>query len=225
MLRATKHARRIHGDKQVGVMAWTNPAASLIGGKTVHQFLGVGVAPLPKEKDMYIVKRNAATRYRIQGVRVIVIDELPMMAARWFGALEYVLRQLAVPCMQTVPWGCCQVVGAFRPCSVLCLSAFDLEGTVRSPHRLICLSTTLGGQLTVPCMFPVLVAAQLDVTGCSLAQCGTWPHGWTPPCFCAACFATRFSPVTGRLCSCMDLIGSPVRAGLSAALTGSARAR
>lgn len=110
MLRAINHARRVHGDKNVGVMAWTNSAASRIGGQTVHKFLGVGLAQLPKERVFDIVSGNAATRYRIKSARVIFIDELPMMAARWFRVLEHVMRKHATRCKQALPWGGCQVI-------------------------------------------------------------------------------------------------------------------
>lgn len=113
IVRAIQHARRIYGDKKVGVLAWTNHAAGLIGGRTVHKLLGVGTAALPKERVLEIVKGNPATRYRLQHVRVIFIDELPIIAARWFLVLEYFVRLLAPPSMQAVPRGSCQVVGTF----------------------------------------------------------------------------------------------------------------
>lgn len=128
MLRAINHARRVHGDKNVGVMAWTNSAASRIGGQTVHKFLGVGLAQLPKERVFDIVNGNAATRYRIKSARVIFIDELPMMAARWFRVLEHVMRKHAMRCKQALPWGGCQVIGAFLISSIHVSCASFLAG-------------------------------------------------------------------------------------------------
>jgi len=110
MLRAIAHARRMHGGEHVGDLAWTNRAASLIGGQTICKFLRVGGAALSKEDVLATVKGNAAAKAHIARVRVIFIDELSLVVARWFGVLEYVVRQLAVPCMQALPWGGCQVV-------------------------------------------------------------------------------------------------------------------
>lgn len=101
------------GTRMLGLLAWTNCAATRIGGQTVHKFLGVVLAQLPKERVFDIVCGNAATRYRIKTVRVIFIEELPMMPARWFRVLEHVVRRHAMHCKQAEAWGGCQVIGAF----------------------------------------------------------------------------------------------------------------
>jgi len=114
MMRAINHARRDHGEDRVGVLAWTNHAAGLIGGQTLHKFLRVGPAPLPKESVLQMVQKNSAAKYRIKNVRVMFIDEVSTIASRWFAVLENVVRQLAVPYMQALPWGGCQVIGTYR---------------------------------------------------------------------------------------------------------------
>eukprot|EP00170_Pyropia_yezoensis_P004839 contig_19696_g4853 len=105
--RAIAHARRIHGSDRVGVMAWTTAAAKLIDGQTVHKFLSVGIAELPKDRVLAAVKRNAFVHRKVANTAVIFIDELPLIAARWFNVLEFVLRRLAPAGKHGRPWGGC----------------------------------------------------------------------------------------------------------------------
>jgi len=113
MQRAIAHARRLHGADRVGVIAWTTAAAKVIDGHTLHKFLRVGIAELPKERILIAVKRNVFIRQRLSNTAVVFIDELPLIAARWFVILEYVIRQLAPAGRHGRPWGGCQVVGTF----------------------------------------------------------------------------------------------------------------
>jgi len=122
--RAIAHARRVHGRGRVGVMAWTTAAARMIDGCTLHKFLRVGIAELPKERILEAVKRNVFTRNQLTNTRVIFIDELPMISSRWFTILEYVVRQLAPAGKQGRPWGGCQVVGTYS-------SSFSIESARR----------------------------------------------------------------------------------------------
>lgn len=111
--RAVALARRIHGADRVGVMAWTTAAAKMIDGHTVHKFLRVGIAERPKERVLESVKRNRFVRRMVANTAVVFIDELPLIATRWFNILEYVVRQLAPAGRHGRPWGGCQVVGKF----------------------------------------------------------------------------------------------------------------
>lgn len=109
--RAIQHAQRAHGTDRVGILSWTAHAAKLIGGETLHKFLQVGIAPLPKDVILASVRSKFRVKERLKNVTVIFIDELPQVPARWFVVLEYVVRQLAVAHKQALPWGGCQVVG------------------------------------------------------------------------------------------------------------------
>ncbi|OSX80731.1 hypothetical protein BU14_0033s0075 [Porphyra umbilicalis] len=91
-------------------MAWTTAAAKMIDGQTLHKFLQVGIAELPEERVLEKVKANLFVRAKVTKTTVIFIDELPLIAARWFSVLEYVVRQLAPAGRHGRPWGGCQVV-------------------------------------------------------------------------------------------------------------------
>eukprot|EP00170_Pyropia_yezoensis_P004420 contig_18107_g4433 len=109
--RAIQHAQRVHGADRVGVLSWTTHAAKLLDGETLHKFLQVGIAPLPKDVILASVRSKFRVKERIKNVTVIFIDELPQVPTRWFVVLEYVERQLAAAHKQALPWGGCQVVG------------------------------------------------------------------------------------------------------------------
>lgn len=111
LLRAIAHAQRTHGMNRVVVLAWTNFAANLVGGQTLHKFLRVGIADIPKEAVLQKVNSNTCARESVKAAKVIFIDELPMFPERWFKVLEYVVRQLAVDSRQGRPWGGIQVIG------------------------------------------------------------------------------------------------------------------
>lgn len=111
--RAIAHARRAHGADRVGVMAWTTAAARMIDGHTMHKFLRVGIAELPKDLVLESVKKNRLVRRKVADTAVIFIDELPLVPKRWLTTLEYVVRQLGPIGEHGRPWGRCQVVGKF----------------------------------------------------------------------------------------------------------------
>lgn len=109
--RAIARARRVHGVANVGVMAWTTTAAKIIDGCTFHKFLSIKVEERPKEVILQNVLGKKFVRDKVRKTKVIFIDEVPQFAARWFTVFEYVVRQLAPPYKQALPWGGVQVVG------------------------------------------------------------------------------------------------------------------
>lgn len=123
LLRAIAHAQRLHGSEHVVVLAWTNHAANLISGQTLHKFLRVGIADVPKEVVLEQVRSNTFVRDHVKAAKVIFVDELPQFPARWFAVLEFVVRQLAPASRQALPWGGTQVVGELVVAwfSTLCL--------------------------------------------------------------------------------------------------------
>lgn len=139
--RCIAHAQRMHGVNKVGIVAWTTHAASLIGGITMHKFLRIGIAELPKEAVLEKVRGNMYTKEMLKNVKVIVIDELPQMASRWLVVFEYVVRQMAMSHKQSMPWGGCQVVGALSLCAVSHVSSlrgFGAAWIPFSPWLLTC---------------------------------------------------------------------------------------
>lgn len=111
--RAISHAHRVQGAGRVGVMAWKTHVGAIICGNTMHKFLDVGIAVLPKEATLTTVNKNKRVRERVQATKVVFIDELPMIPMRWMVVLEYVLRLLSPAHKHALPWGDVQVVVKF----------------------------------------------------------------------------------------------------------------
>jgi len=74
LTRAIAHVRRVHVIDRVGVMAWTTAAAKMIAGQTLHKFLQVGIAELPKEHVLEKVKGNVFVRAKVSKTAVIIIE-------------------------------------------------------------------------------------------------------------------------------------------------------
>lgn len=68
-----------------GITATTGCAAVLIGGKTLHSFLGIGLASRTAESLAYFTKsRNPKVFERLVMLRLLIIDEISMMNAELF---------------------------------------------------------------------------------------------------------------------------------------------
>lgn len=108
---AIRYAHRSLGSNYVAVMAWTTHIASLLGSTTLNKFLSVEIAELSKEVILTKVQRNSFARVRIAQVKAIFIDAIPQRTERCFTFLEHVIRLLAPPGSQGLPWGGVQVRG------------------------------------------------------------------------------------------------------------------
>lgn len=76
-----------------GVTAMTGCAALLIEGKTLHSFLGIGLAThSPQAMAAFTMKRNPKVYDRIMALRLLIIDEVSMMNAELFSKVSKYLR-------------------------------------------------------------------------------------------------------------------------------------
>lgn len=69
------------GVEAVGVTATTGLAALLIGGRTVHSFLGIGLARKSAEELAKDVKSKPFMMKKLLALRLLIIDEISMMDA------------------------------------------------------------------------------------------------------------------------------------------------
>lgn len=68
--------------KRIGVTATTGTAAILIGGRTVHSFLGIGLAQKPAVelvKNILQTKQLEHVYKRLQSLDILIVDEISMM--------------------------------------------------------------------------------------------------------------------------------------------------
>ncbi|CAE6523538.1 unnamed protein product [Rhizoctonia solani] len=78
----------------VHVTASTGIAAANIQGETLHAFAGVGLGNQQREVLIARAKKSRGVAPRWRGARILIIDEISMVAARWFDDLEAISRSV-----------------------------------------------------------------------------------------------------------------------------------
>ncbi|HEX8993790.1 MAG TPA: AAA family ATPase [Candidatus Paceibacterota bacterium] len=84
---------RDHGIEPA-ITASTGIAATHIGGMTIHSWSGIGVRNSLTEYDLDQISQNERTVKRIQGARVLIIDEVSMLSANVLSMVEAVCRSV-----------------------------------------------------------------------------------------------------------------------------------
>ena len=74
--------------KPVGLTAMTGCAALLIGGQTLHAFLGIGLGKDPAKRLAQVTR----VRMRLMCLETLVIDEISMMSDKLFETVDEFLR-------------------------------------------------------------------------------------------------------------------------------------
>lgn len=94
--------------KNVGITATTGSAAILIGGRTIHSFLGIGLGK-KSAVDLadYVKRRIPATATRLRLLDFLVIEEISMMDAEFFDKISEFLKIIRD---NDLPFGGIQVV-------------------------------------------------------------------------------------------------------------------
>lgn len=82
--------REVYGSKKVFVTASTGLAASAISGTTVHFFSGLGIGGGTPSQMLAKVQRNHDAVSRWQKAQVLIIDEISMIDADLFDALDHI---------------------------------------------------------------------------------------------------------------------------------------
>ncbi|CAE6460423.1 unnamed protein product [Rhizoctonia solani] len=91
----------------VYVTASTGIAATNIQGETLHAFAGVGLGNQEREILIARAKRTQGVPQRWEDARVLIIDEISMVAAHWFDDLEAIARAIR---KNKAPFGGIQLV-------------------------------------------------------------------------------------------------------------------
>lgn len=106
----------ISKNKKFAITALTGCAAVLIGGRTLHSTLGLGIGDKPIDVLVHKMKRcNKAQYARIQALDILVIDEVSMMSD---DIMEKASQMLCVIRNNTRPFGGVQVVLAGDMCQL-----------------------------------------------------------------------------------------------------------
>ena len=79
----------------VGVTAMTGRAAILIGGKTLHSFLGIGLGKRPVEELVDFTRiKNKKTCQKLRLLKILIIDEVSMLDAELLDKISLYLQRL-----------------------------------------------------------------------------------------------------------------------------------
>jgi len=91
-----------------GITASTGTAAFLIGGKTIHSFLGIGLAKESAQQIFeYVRYKLSHTAKKLRELQVLIIDEISMLDAE---LLDKISEYLSLMRKNTKPFGGLQIV-------------------------------------------------------------------------------------------------------------------
>jgi len=107
--RIIEHARTRHGPNGVAVCSWYGAAADLIGGQTLHSFFRCGVHLL-SPADFVSTTKRAGIVSRLNGLRLLVVDEVFTITAAWMVVFLAALRGVSPPGLQQHPAGGVQII-------------------------------------------------------------------------------------------------------------------
>lgn len=79
-------------DKLVGLCAMTGSAASLIGGTTLHSFMGIGLARDSAETLARRISRGDILVAKLQAMNILIIDESSMLNDELFTKVSTILK-------------------------------------------------------------------------------------------------------------------------------------
>lgn len=90
-----KDKKTIHCAATTGIAAinLNNPDVAL-NGTTLHSFFGVGLASETKEKLYEKVNKNMYAKLRLNGVNILIIDEISMWGLVLFEKLDYIAKKI-----------------------------------------------------------------------------------------------------------------------------------
>ena len=94
-------------DIEPAVTASTGIAATHLGGGTIHSWSGIGIRESLSEVDLDKMEQKRPLFKRLNGTRVLIIDEISMLSGGFFDMADQVLRYLR---RNDTPFGGMQIV-------------------------------------------------------------------------------------------------------------------
>ncbi len=91
----------------VGITASTGIAATHINGRTIHAWMGMGIAQTMDEKEIKKLKKNQEVRDRIKAAKILIIDEISMLDAERLDLVDKICKAIKDP---FAPFGGMQLV-------------------------------------------------------------------------------------------------------------------
>ncbi|OSX76518.1 hypothetical protein BU14_0188s0036 [Porphyra umbilicalis] len=132
MRRMISEAQARWGAEHVAVGSLSGSAALVIGGQTLHSLFGMDTRPLSREAWLREALRSPHVVWRLNSLRVLFIDEVCTISSSLFMKLAYVMRRVAPPHLQHLPFAGCQIVAGGDP-----LQIAPVKVTDTSPDRMV----------------------------------------------------------------------------------------
>lgn len=101
--------------KKYAMTATTGTAAVLIGGQTLHSFMGIGLGSGTIIDNMKKIRRHASTFNALKEIEVLIIDEVSMLDAELFDKISEIMGCIKAhhhknPELRSVPFGGIQLI-------------------------------------------------------------------------------------------------------------------
>lgn len=106
--------------KNIGITSTTGTSAILIGGTTLHSFLGIGLGKDSVENLYLKIKKKSFMFKRWCQLDTLIIDEISMLSPKLFDKLELLARKLRY---SELPFGGIQLVLTGDFCQLPCVGA------------------------------------------------------------------------------------------------------
>jgi ATP-dependent DNA helicase PIF1 len=113
-----KRMREKYPNKIIGKTSMTGSSAILIGGTTLHSYLGIGICK--DTIDMIQRIRKMKKRQVWENTDILVIDEVSMLSKEMFESLDYIAKEL---CQNPRPFGGIQLVLCGDFCQLGCIGS------------------------------------------------------------------------------------------------------
>ena len=131
-----KRMKESYPNKVIGKTSMTGSSAILIGGTTLHSYLGFGICK--DTFDMIQRIRKMKKRQIWENTDILIIDEVSMLSKEMFESLDYIAKEL---CQNPRPFGGIQLVLCGDFCQLGCIGSnhfcFESELWKKNIHETV----------------------------------------------------------------------------------------
>ena len=115
-----KYFKKHYNTQRIAITSTTGTSAILIGGTTLHSYLGIGLGKGSMRSIAQKVRKKKYLRDRWINLKILVIDEISMLSAELFDKLEEVARIVRG---NSKPFGGIQLVLSGDFCQLPCIGS------------------------------------------------------------------------------------------------------
>lgn len=87
-----EHHRKL--ETNIAITASSGIAATVIGGSTVHSYIGIGIKSKISMDDILNIRRRRGMSAKLKALQILIIDEISMLHQNQFTSIDFVLRTI-----------------------------------------------------------------------------------------------------------------------------------